>query len=522
MQRDDAADASRAPATPTARRAAEHRDPGRDRGDAAAWHRGVDFADTIVPDDDGFDDDDSDADHHADDPTGGASPRRAVAHPARDLAHPGDALSVPGQPLFRAEALEAQRSQWLGHVLLAPRRSHRWFTLAALLVTAGLVALLMLGEFARKAPVSGWLVPEQGLIKVYAPQAGVITEVKVKEGAQVRAGEVLFVVSSDRQNEAGGSTEREVARLLAERRRNLEGEIDQQGRQLSQQRQGMAQRMAAIRAEIRQFDREIAVQQSRTELARAAAQRMRDLSAQGFASRVQLQQTEDAELDQAARTEALLRTRAERQRELVTLQTEAADLPLRSQTTVSTLNRDIAALEQELAQAESRRGVVITAPQDGTVTSLQGDKGSTINLTTPLLSLIPQGAVLQAQLFAPSRDIGFVKPGQSVKLRYEAFPYQKFGHAEGRVLGVSQSALSPAELPSWLVGVVGGSGTGANGARPEPVYRIDVALPSQTIAAFGEQRKLQAGMQLESDIILERRKIYEWVLEPLYTITGKL
>ena len=56
----------------------------------------------------------------------------------------------------------------------------------------------------------------------------------------------------------------------------------------------------------------------------------------------------------------------------------------------------------------------------------------------------------------------------------------------------------------------------------EPLYRITVDLSAQTIMAYGEARPLQIGMQLEADIMQERRKLYEWVLEPLISITGKL
>ena len=124
-----------------------------------------------------------------------------------------------------------------------------------------------------------------------------------------------------------------------------------------------------------------------------------------------------------------------------------------------------------------------------------------------------QGA-LEAEMFAPGRAIGFVRPGQSVRLRFQAFPYQKFGHHEGRVSQVARVALTSQELSAL--------GLDAQEVANEPLYRITVSLPAQTIKAYGEAQPLQVGMLIEADVMQETRKLYEWVLEPLISITGKL
>ncbi|MFC0131557.1 HlyD family secretion protein [Massilia eurypsychrophila] len=120
---------------------------------------------------------------------------------------------------------------------------------------------------------------------------------------------------------------------------------------------------------------------------------------------------------------------------------------------------------------------------------------------------------MQAHLYAPSRAIGFIRPEDNVLLRFQAFPYQKFGHTRGKVASISRTAL----LTNELAGV-------ANGATgyTEPVYRITVILDRQAIVAYGTARPLQAGMLVDADILQERRKLYEWVLEPIYSLTGKL
>ena len=136
----------------------------------------------------------------------------------------------------------------------------------------------------------------------------------------------------------------------------------------------------------------------------------------------------------------------------------------------------------------------------------------------PLLSIVPAGSKLEAHLFSPSRAIGFVRPSQRVLLRYQAFPYQKFGHHAGVVASVSRSAISPGELPQQLSALADLSG---EAGASEPVYRITVDLASQAVVAYGEPVRLQPGMQLEAHVHIESRRLIEWVLDPLFTLTGK-
>ena len=120
-------------------------------------------------------------------------------------------------------------------------------------------------------------------------------------------------------------------------------------------------------------------------------------------------------------------------------------------------------------------------------------------------------------MFAPSSAVGFVRANQQVQLRYQAFPYQKFGHHAGQVLQVSRTPLQAAELaglplPEAMKGA----------ASAEPLYRITVDLDQQAVQAYGQAQPLAAGMQLEADVLLDRRRLIEWVFEPLLSVTGRI
>jgi membrane fusion protein len=424
---------------------------------------------------------------------------------------------VPATPsnvrLFRSEVLIARETRWLGTVLLAPRVSHRLFALFAALAAAAVLALLFFGAFTRKAHIDGWLVPQAGLARAFAPRAGVVTGLHVAEGDQVRQGDRLLTISAELESAALGGTQAEISRRLVERRQSLVAEQDQRQQLLERQQRAVAERVGALGAELEQIEHEIALLTSRVELADRTAERHRELREQGFISEVLLQQVEADRLEQSTRLSALERTSLGLERDRQAAESELAELPLKVQRELAVLQREIATLEQELAEAEAQREFVVSAPQDGTVTAILAELGGHAEVAKPLLSIVPSGTKLEAHLYGPSRAIGFVRPGQQVSLRYAAYPYQKFGHYEAVVTSVSRSPVSLEELPPQL--------TGVTAAASEPVYRITASLATQSATVYGEQVPLQTGMRLDADVALETRRIFEWVLDPLYTLTGK-
>jgi len=118
---------------------------------------------------------------------------------------------------------------------------------------------------------------------------------------------------------------------------------------------------------------------------------------------------------------------------------------------------------------------------------------------------------MQAKLLAPSSAIGFIHQGERVLLRYSAFPYQKFGEYWGTVLSISHAALSPEEVQNVTAGAPPVKQTG-------PFYRVVVEPDDQFVKVHGEERRLPASMQVQAYALLDRRPLYQWIVQPLYDI----
>ena len=282
----------------------------------------------------------------------------------------------------------------------------------------------------------------------------------------------------------------------------------------AEEKVALQQKIAAMQSELAQLNSGIGLQQSRVNLAVETAARYKGLAQQDYVSREQAQQKQEELIDQQARLQTLQRDQITTARELHVQQAELANLTLKQQTQLAQIERNIASTKQELTESDAKRQVVITAPQSGTVAAINAELGQNVDVSHALASIVPRNATLQAQLYAPSKAIGFIKLGDSVLVRYQAYPYQKFGHAHGVVSQLSRAALLGNELNGYLAG----NSSLAN----EPFYKITVVLDKQAVTAYGAQQALQAGMLLEADVLQDKRRLIEWVLEPLTSLTGKL
>lgn len=421
----------------------------------------------------------------------------------------------PTERLFRDEALENQRTKLLGEIVLTPKLSVFWISVAAVCLAAAVVAFMSMGSYTRRVTIGGQLVPAAGLIRVYTPQAGVVLEKHVSDGEVVKQGQVLYVLNSDRPGDNASELQADIARQTNERRTSLEQEVERSKRMQKEESSGLGRRAETIKAETRTIAAQIEEQKIRIRYAEDTRKRYQSLADQDYIARDELRQKEIDLSEARSRLQGLERDGLALQRELQQIQQELDNSRLRYDNQIAQLTRDISSTNQQLTEVESRRRVVITAPNAGRATLVSAEVGQTIDSSRALLTVVPTSGELVARLYAPSASIGFVQPGDRVLLRYQAFPYQKFGQQEGVVETVSTSAATAAELAALPA-------DGQMGAANEPVFAIQVKLPRNTIDANGQPRALQAGMQLEADILQERRKIYEWVLEPLFSVTKRL
>ncbi len=445
--------------------------------------------------------------------------------------------------LFREEAQNAHRPKLHGEIILYS--SWQWWALTAAvaLFVLGLVALVFWGEYTRRVALSGYLTPVAGVMRIYSQQGGRAAKVWVREGDVVSAGQALVTVADERADAAGRDALGLGANQLQSRAGNLRSVIAQQRSLYNHNRESLVQRITSLEQEIAQLQLEQKTQAARLAFAQRTQRRYLELEAEKFVSPLAVQEKQEAVADQEARLQVLQRTQTQLVRDRETARSDLAELPMRENTQIAELERTLSSTQQDLIDLNIKRELTVTSPHAGRVSGLTIQQGQVVVNERPLMMLLPYGTAidanrqtmanssgseLEAHLFAQSKDAGFVRTGQKVFLRYSAYPFQKFGHYKATVIEVARTPLLPSELPFPIApkaetGLFSAlSGAAAQGtASSEPLFRIRVALEHQTARAYGVEQPLQSGMQLDADVMLDTRTIFEWVMEPVYSLRGK-
>jgi membrane fusion protein len=422
--------------------------------------------------------------------------------------------------LFRAQVTQAQQASWLGGIHLAHNPRFSVIAAVALTLAGALLAFGAWGTVARKVRVPGILMPHTGTLELTSAMAGALLEQRVQEGEWVQQGQVLFVINTDKTS-ALGSTSALLASHLAQRRSTLLAERSTRLVQYQARETHLTHRIRSLSLETAQAVQEQVLASRRVGLADKTWRKYEQMATEGFVSDIQAQNKQEELIDLQSRLETTQRSGVAMSREHQAAQAELRNIHQQLSIDLLQLDRSVASLDQETAENKSRQTSSVLAPQAGQVSTLHLPLGAMVQAGQTIASLIPQTtdhaqAPLMAALFAPTRTAGFIQPGQAVWLRLAAFPYQKFGLAQGHVVKVSGTPIAAQDLPH-------GQGTAllASTQSNEPLYRIQVALASQHITAFGASHPLRPGMSLEADVIHDVRGIWEWIFEPLLAIHAR-
>lgn len=424
------------------------------------------------------------------------------------------------KPLFRPEVASAQQADWLGSVRLLQPPSLGWLTVAALAAAVGCATFLATASYTRKATLPGLLMPAAGVVRLSAPQPGVVVQRLIQEGQAVRQGEALFVLRTP-QGALLEDAQTEVRRSLAERRAALQHTAKLQQQLTNTRLQALERRLKAQQAELTQLDAEVAAQQQRLALARESLERQRALLAQQFLSPAQVQSKEEEVLAVQAQLQALRRQRATLERERAELEGERAGLPVQGAQQQSEALHSLAVLARESAEQDPARQFVVQAPSDGVVGTVAAQAGQSVLEGSALAVLLPaKSEPLRAELLAPASAVGLLRPGQVVWLRYEAFAYQRHGMHQGRVLSVSTLPLSAQDVAAMPLPAAAADAqaraAGELGAR----YRVQVQLDDDPGPAMPQP--LRPGMALMADVAIDKRRLVEWMFAPLLGVAGRL
>jgi len=420
--------------------------------------------------------------------------------------------SAPRRELFRAESLQEQQTIWLGRHTLALGLPAAMSCMASIVMVVAAAALVTYGSYARRVELHGVVLPSTGLVQVTSPVAGWVETLNVHDGDNVASGTPLYVLNTDTTTR-NGYTQQQILRSLAAQRSMLLFQINRRAEIRDQQDAELRRKIKNLADQIQQMGVQIAV---KDEFVRKLTKDFADYTgfvAKGIGNLNERQIQQQNWMRSKDEIEELKSRALRLEGEQIETQARLGTLHLQSDNEIDAIRAKLSDLDQQVANSEAKHSIEIVSPTSGKVTAISSHPGQVVPNGARMLTIIPSQERLHAELLAPSTSIGFLRPDQRVLLRYSAFPYQKFGQYWGTVTEISRAALQTEELKTLVPHM-------PTVDQAKTFYRVIVAPDRPDVMAYGRSEPLQPSMQVDARVLLDRRPIYQWILEPLYGLHG--
>ncbi|HGX3398400.1 TPA: HlyD family secretion protein [Enterobacter hormaechei] len=415
--------------------------------------------------------------------------------------------------IFREEALKHHSDTEYGDIVLPASFGMTVCAAATLLIFLSVSLFIYYGSYTRKAHLSGIVMPSSGLVKITPQYAGYVTRQTVSEGQHVVAGESLYHISGEHFNGQGAGTLAAMSLSLKTQYAMLASQQTLESRDNQQQQEAIRQRITSLLPQVKSAEQRLQLAERQVGLTSAVMERYKKLAGTHYVSGIEYQQKQidvsTAKQNVEDQRQGLLQLHTA----MESVEDDLNHLIVQGESRKAELDRQLQVIRQQQDELAGQENFALTAPISGTVAAVLVRQGQSVRASEPVMTLVPDNARLQIELYATSQNAGFIQPGQRVALRFSAFPYQKFGVQYGTIREISRTTLTPSDLLSV---------SPVTWKENEGHYRVIVEPENTFILAYGKQEPLRPGMTLEGDVSLDTRHLWEWLTEPLWSLKGKL
>lgn len=394
-----------------------------------------------------------------------------------------------------------------------------FFAALAVVVIGG----LWIGTFSKQETMRGVVLGARGSQRINATVAGTVTGIWVRQGDTVKAGERILTVTPQQTGAGDKSLSQIDLDALASQRASIDrriGEIrslmEHDAGDLKAYEESSAKLVANLESQEKEIGR-AADQQA------AAVEKLRGYLKRGLATR-EIVAAQERSLQDYRRQLGDIRlqitqtaaTRIDRRRTV-----EQNNNANNSQ--LADLERARAELETRIGQAKSAIATDILATAGGQIAALNVREGSQVNVGDTVAAIGDPNAPFTIALEAPSKTMGLLTIGQKVVLKYDAFPYKTFGVKYGKVVSIGEQPVSlPKAVADDKPFIDPKLGDAGPLPPPQSRYLVEVEPDDQTIDAYGVSRPILVGSTLTADVVVERRRLIDWVLDPILAMRGRL
>ena len=415
--------------------------------------------------------------------------------------------------LFRQEAINYQKAKWMGKALLIKGYSAWFVFLLSIVFIIVLVLAAIFGTYTRRINVPGEITTQPRAINLFSTQQGFIITSHVKVGDKVKKGDPIYELDVSQTTQLGNVTQKTIE-SINNQIRNISEIIEtlKENKQIT---------LKALKQQIDEYntfhqDSLLLVKNAEKGMSEMyeSMQNYADYQKKGLINNEQFNNQRYLYYQQQNSYQFLQNQIIQENLSIIQLNSELVTKIADFDNKISEYQFQLNALQRQLTEVNAKGTLIISAPSDGRIESLSVTDGQMVKTDDSLAQLIPANTdSYYLVLWAPNESVPYISVNDKINIRYEAYPYQKFGQFSGKIMSISKVPASSQEMSTYS-----SSPLSQNNINYQAYYKVMVSLDKQQMAKFNNKIKLTNGMKADITLFLEKRPIYQWMLSPFYDI----
>lgn len=415
--------------------------------------------------------------------------------------------------IYRKEAIEYKKIHWKGKVLLLAGIPAWLVTLLASLFLIALVLSLIFCTFTQRIDVRGEVITLPHSVNVFAPQQGFVVNQHVKVGDIVNKGQPLYELDVSR-NTINGNVSAAQIEVINEKIANAEDIISKLTRNKAETLTALDKQLKTTSASLAETNRMLATTQVGLNKMHTNLSSYDKYLKDGLITKDQYNYQHSLYFQQQSAYQSLVTQKMQLESQLTQTNSDKITKAADFDNQISSQHNQINDYKNQLVESNANGNLIIKATTNGKIESLAVTKGQMVENGSSLAQIKPTGDIeYYLILWLPNNTIPYVKPGDTINIRYDAFPADKFGQFPGKVISISSVPASRQEMAEY---------TNVNNGTSQQelaLYKAIIKIKDKTFNYNGKTLTLSNGLKAQAVVFLEERPLYMWMFTPFYKMT---
>ncbi|MEF2539352.1 HlyD family secretion protein [Klebsiella michiganensis] len=415
--------------------------------------------------------------------------------------------------IYRKEAIEYKKIHWKGKALLLAGIPAWLVTLLASLFLIALVLSLIFCTFTQRIDVRGEVITLPHSVNVFAPQQGFVVNQHVKVGDIVNKGQPLYELDVSR-NTINGNVSAAQIEVINEKIANAEDIISKLTRNKAETLTALDKQIKTTSASLAETNRMLATTQVGLNKMHTNLSSYDKYLKDGLITKDQYNYQHSLYFQQQSAYQSLVTQKMRLESQLTQTNSDKITKAADFDNQISSQHNQINDYKNQLVESNANGNLIIKATTNGKIESLAVTKGQMVENGSSLAQIKPTGDIeYYLILWLPNNTIPYVKPGDTINIRYDAFPADKFGQFPGKVISISSVPASRQEMAEY---------TNVNNGTSQQelaLYKAIIKIKDKTFNYNGKTLTLSNGLKAQAVVFLEERPLYMWMFTPFYKMT---